>query len=71
MTNTQAARAPEVLMAFRMSPQQREELKREAREKGLSLQTLVELRVFGELRPRMRQRYRGPSELQGQLPIAG
>lgn len=71
MNATPIARDPEVLMAFRMSPQQREDLKREAEEQGLTLQMLVELRVFGKLRPRMRHRRHGRPGLQRQLPIAG
>ncbi len=49
---------------FQMSPEQREALKAEAFENNVSMQELLELRVFGELRPRLRRRRRGVSEGQ-------
>lgn len=40
-------------VTFRMSPQDRERLRAEARQSGLeSVQQLLELRLFGEVRPR-------------------
>ncbi len=55
---------PVVGVEFQMSPEQREALKAEALENDVSMQELLELRVFGELRPRLRRRRRGVSEGQ-------
>lgn len=42
-------------IVFRMSPEDRDELSRVAKERGCaSLQALMELVVFGELRPRQK-----------------
>jgi hypothetical protein len=48
---------PLVAVEFRMAPEQRESLKAEAQLKGISMQQLIELKVFGELRPHLRGRH--------------
>lgn len=49
---------------------QREQLHAEARDAGLSLQQLLELKLFGEIRPRVRKRRRPTVDGQ-QLDLAG
>ena len=61
---TRTTPKPVVGVEFQMSPEQREALKAEALENNVSMQELLELRVFGELRPRLRRRRRGVSEGQ-------
>lgn len=60
---------PEAAILFRTSSEQREALKAEAQAQGLTVQELLELKIFNELRPRERKRRR--PGLQEELPIAG
>ncbi|MGI8447406.1 MAG: hypothetical protein ACR2MP_09545 [Streptosporangiaceae bacterium] len=53
----------------RTTIEQRDALHAEAREQGLSLQELLELKLFGELRPRTRRRRRPVSTDQEGLPL--
>ncbi len=53
-----------------MTSEQRSELHRQARDQGISVQELLELTVFGALRPRERVR-RKPLYQREELPIAG
>ena len=64
MTTRTTPKPVVVGVEFQMSPEQREALKAEALENNVSMQELLELRVFGELRPRLRRRRRGVSEGQ-------
>ena len=59
-----------VSVEFKMTPEQRAALHKKAREQGLAVQELLELAVFGELRPRERVR-RKPLYQSEELPIAG
>ncbi len=59
-----------VAVEFVMTPEQRQALHAEARERGLTMQELLELTVFKELRPRQRKR-RKPSYQREELLIAG
>ena len=59
-----------VAVEFRMTPEQRESLHASARERGVTMQELLELTVFGEARPRQRKR-RQPLYQREELPIAG
>ncbi len=55
-------------ISFRMSAEEREQLELEAREGGFdSLQQLLEVRVFGEARPRRRP---GPQPQEDRLPVS-
>lgn len=63
------ANADEVSILFRTLPKQRQALHEEARDSGLSLQELLEIKVFGELRPRVRRRRRPASAGQGELGL--
>jgi hypothetical protein len=55
---------------FRMTPEQRESLHATARERDITMQELLELMVFNEVRPRQRKR-RKPRYQAEELPIAG
>ena len=57
-----------VSVEFRMTPEQRASLHAQARERGLTVQEVVELAVFGELRPRARAR-RKPRGQDAELPL--
>ncbi len=59
-----------VSVEFKMTSEQRSELHRQARDQGISVQELLELTVFGALRPRERVR-RKPLYQREELPIAG
>jgi len=59
-----------VAVEFRMTPEQRESLHASARERDITMQELLELTVFGALRPRERVR-RKPRYQREELPIAG
>ena len=50
------ANADEAPILLRASTAQRDALHAEARDSGLSLQELLELKLFGEIRPRLRRR---------------
>lgn len=55
---------------FRISTAQRDQLQAEAAAQGLSIQQLLELKVFGELLPRQRKRRGVTGEGQEGLPLA-
>lgn len=59
-----------VAFEFRMTPDQREFLRTAARERGITMQELLELTVFHEVRPRQRKRHKPRYQLE-ELPIAG
>jgi hypothetical protein len=59
-----------VAFEFRMTREQRESLRAEARERGITMQELLELTVFREVRPRQRKR-RKPLYQREELPVAG
>ncbi len=52
---------------LRLSEEQREELGRRAEDAGMPIQEYIELRVFGEVRPR--QDPRAPRKPSDQLPL--
>lgn len=54
-------------MLLRTTIEQREALHAEAAERGLSVQELLELKLFGVIRPRVRKRRRGVSDMQERL----
>ncbi len=47
-----------VAFECRMTPEQRESLRTSARERNVTMQELLELTVFNEVRPRQRQRHK-------------
>ncbi len=53
-----------------MTPEQRESLRSAARERGVTMQELLELTVFKEVRPRQRKRRKSLYQAE-ELPIAG
>ncbi len=53
-----------------MTPEQRESLRTAARERDITMQELLELTVFNQVRPRQRTR-RKPRYPAQELPIAG
>lgn len=59
-----------VAFEFRMTPEQREFLRATAREREITMQELLELTVFKQVRPRLRKR-RKPLYQAEELPIAG
>jgi len=59
-----------VAFEFRMTPEQRESLRTAARERDITMQELLELTVFNQVRPRQRKR-RKPLYPAQELPIAG
>lgn len=59
-----------ISVEFKVTPEQRAALREQAKERGVSTQELLELLVFGELRPRERKR-RKPLYQHEELPIAG
>lgn len=63
-------RAADHSFNFRMTSAQRELLHVAAAEQNLSVQQLLELKVFGELLPRQRKRRGATSEGQEGLPMA-
>lgn len=63
------SKAPEASVLLRTTPEQRDALHAEAREQGLSLQELLELKLFGVLRPRERRRRRPAPTSQEDLPL--
>lgn len=66
-------RAPDrdALAAFRMSVEEKERLKKEAADAGLTMQQLFELRMLGEAKPRPRDGRKPRPKPQEQLPLAG
>jgi hypothetical protein len=62
-----AMTADEVGVLLRTTIEQREALHAEAAERGLSVQELLELKLFGVIRPRVRKRRRGVSDMQERL----
>lgn len=59
-----------VAIEFVMTPEQRDSLRASARERDITMQELLELTVFNEVRPRQRIR-RKPRYQAEELPIAG
>lgn len=59
-----------VAFEFRMTPEQRESLRAAARERDITMQELLELTVFHEVRPRQRK-HRKPLYQREELPIVG
>lgn len=56
---------------FRMTPEQREKLRADARDQNLSMQELLEVSIFGEIRPRQKVRRKPRYPQNEELPIAG
>jgi hypothetical protein len=59
-----------VSVEFKMTPEQRASLRAQARERDISVQELLELTFFGQLRPRERKRRKSLYQRE-ELPIAG
>lgn len=61
----------EVAATYRMTRDEKQRLRREAAELGLTLQQLFELRMFGQAKPVGRDGRPPKSTQQEELPIAG